>query len=119
MQTSKLIDDLKTYDLASSTTTATPTSIDTDATRPIAGSGPTLALGTMLENAMEELFVPFVEGSGSNGTDKYLERESKSLGELYVTFLERFTKFHVCTPSTLDDCTGPTDRVSKRARKKP
>jgi hypothetical protein len=42
-----------------------------------------------LEGSMEELFGPYLEGA------RYLERESKSLGELYGVFLGRFSKYHV------------------------
>lgn len=38
---------------------------------------------------MEELFGPYLEGV------RYLERESKSLGELYGGFLSRFSRYHV------------------------
>jgi len=43
----------------------------------------------MLENAMEELFVPYNEGA------KYIDKECKTLQELYAEHLERFTKYHV------------------------
>lgn len=42
----------------------------------------------MLESAVEEIFVPYMEGV------KYLERESKSLTELYAAHLARFTAYH-------------------------
>jgi hypothetical protein len=38
---------------------------------------------------MEELFVPYTEGQ------RYLERESKSLTELYLDYLSAFTRYHV------------------------
>ena len=43
----------------------------------------------MLETAMEELFMPYTEGQ------KYIDRESKSLTELYANLLINFTQFHV------------------------
>ena len=43
----------------------------------------------MLETAMEELFIPYTEGS------KYIDRESKSLTDLYSSLLNNFTHFHV------------------------
>lgn len=43
----------------------------------------------MLETAMEELFMPYTEGQ------KYIDRESKSLTDLYVNLLNNFTQFHV------------------------
>lgn len=48
-----------------------------------------------LEGSMEELFGPYLEGA------RYLERESKSLGELYGVFLGRFSKYHVSPLSFL------------------
>lgn len=48
-----------------------------------------VAIGTMLENAMEELFVPYNEGA------KYIEKECKTAGEMYAASLERFAKYHV------------------------
>ena len=43
----------------------------------------------MLETAMEELFIPYTEGQ------KYIDRESKSLTDLYANLLNNFTQFHV------------------------
>lgn len=43
---------------------------------------------------MEELFVRYIEGS------KYLDRESKSLGELYSEFLAKFTQYHAMVSKT-------------------
>lgn len=50
------------------------------------GTGP---LGAMLDHAMEEMFVPWLEGS------RYLESENKNLVELYAGLLSRFTRYHV------------------------
>jgi hypothetical protein len=47
----------------------------------------TAAVSTMLDVALEELFQPYI--------DKYIEREQKSLTELYAVYLARFTKWHV------------------------
>lgn len=44
----------------------------------------------MLDHAMEEMFVPWLEGS------RYLESESKNLVELFAGLLSRFTRYHVC-----------------------
>lgn len=38
---------------------------------------------------MEELFVPYTEGQ------RYLERESKNLTELYSVYLSAFARYHV------------------------
>lgn len=47
------------------------------------------AVATMLESAMDELFVPYMEGT------RYLDKEGKSLTELYAGKLLRFTNWHV------------------------
>ena len=47
------------------------------------------SLTGMLETAMEELFATYIEGQ------RALEIEVISLGELYSTYLDRFTRFHV------------------------
>ncbi|GAA6015669.1 hypothetical protein JCM10207_008166 [Rhodosporidiobolus poonsookiae] len=46
------------------------------------------AVSQMLDASMEELFVPYMEGS------RYLDREGKSLTELYAGKLIRFTNWH-------------------------
>ena len=56
---------------------------------PSAGTGTVTAVSAMLEAAMEELFTPYTEGQ------RYLEREQKSLGELYSSCLVVFTRYHV------------------------
>ena len=43
----------------------------------------------MLDRIMEEMFVPWLEGT------RYLETESKNLVELYAGLLSRFTRYHV------------------------
>ncbi|TDL29692.1 exocyst complex protein [Rickenella mellea] len=94
IQVSNLIEDLKMYELATSTprSPVEPSefrrSVSNSSASSSSGSTSHVALGTMLETATEELFVPYTEGQ------RYLERESKSLGELYSTYLERFTKYH-------------------------
>lgn len=73
-----MIDDLKAYDVTLSTaSTAKGTT---------GGTGP---LGAMLDHAMEEMFVPWLEGN------RYLESENKNLVELYAGLLSRFTRYHV------------------------
>lgn len=56
---------------------------------PGAGGVGVAAVSAMLDGAMEELFVPYMEGT------RYLEKESKSLTELYAGKLLRFTNWHV------------------------
>jgi exocyst complex component 5 len=88
-QTSVLVDDLKGYDMPSTTPRTPAQNIGLSA----AGSAPSgagsTAISSILETAMEELFVPYTEGQ------RYLERESKSLMELYSGYLSAFTRYHV------------------------
>lgn len=95
IQTSNLVEDLKTYELPH-VSPRTPYEVTefrqslTGSTTIASGaSGTSAAVSTMLETAMEELFVPYIEGS------RYLERESRSLGALYANLLTNFTRFHV------------------------
>jgi exocyst complex component 5 len=93
VQTSLLIEDLKGYELPS-ITPRSPLDV-MEFRRTLAGNssstGPatSTAIGTMLETAMEELFVQQTEGQ------RYLERESASLGQLYSNMLSNFTRYHV------------------------
>lgn len=96
---STLVDDLRSYDLALSTgsTSSTGQSMPTAGTGPSAsnkgsagtGAGAGGPLSNMLDHALEEMFVPWLEGS------RYLESESKNLVELYGGLLSRFTRYHV------------------------
>lgn len=54
-----------------------------------AGGVGVVAVSAMLDLAMEELFVPYMEGV------RYLDKEGKSLTELYAGKLLRFTNYHV------------------------
>jgi len=82
---SSLIDDLKVYDVALSSG---------ESSKSTPGTGP---LGAMLDHAMEEMFVPWLEGS------RYLESENKNLVELYAGLLSRFTRYHVRLSSIIED----------------
>jgi exocyst complex component 5 len=91
-QTSALVEDLKGHELP----TGIPRSpVDTsDFRRSTSGSAVTVAtsgaaLGSMLDNAMEELFATYTEGQ------RYLDRESKCLTELYSKLLRAFARYHV------------------------
>ena len=96
IQASNLVDDLKTYELPHvsprtpyEATEFRKSSVGTTTMASGSGSGTSAAVSTMLETAMEELFVPYIEGS------RYLERESRSLGALYAHLLLNFTRYHV------------------------
>jgi exocyst complex component 5 len=93
-QTSLLVEDLKGYDVPS-TTPRSPTQ-DSGFSRSLAGASPATASGpgstaisSILETAMEELFVPYTEGQ------RYLERENKNLADLYSGYLATFARYHV------------------------
>lgn len=91
VQCSALVEDLKVYEIPSSSS-RTPLEIS-EFQRSLSGSANIVsstssAVGAMLESAMEELFVPYTEGQ------RYLERESRSLGSLYGSLLTNFTKYH-------------------------
>ncbi|GAB1523618.1 Exocyst complex component 5 [Rhizoctonia solani] len=90
IQTSALVEDLKQFDLSTTITRSNPAPAPVDplAASGSAGAGAAAPFGPMLDTAMEEIFVPHTEGT------KYLERESKSLGEMYLNLLLRFTKYH-------------------------
>ncbi|KAI6135023.1 exocyst complex component Sec10-like protein [Pisolithus croceorrhizus] len=96
VETSALVDDLKTHELPSMV--ATKTSMDGIEFRKSITSPSSNMINTtmtsvaaMLEAAMEELFMPYIEGQ------KYLERESKNMAELYATLLAGFSQYHART----------------------
>lgn len=75
-----LVEDLKSYEGTLGVGTAGPSKLaDT-------GTGP---LAALLDQALEEIYVPWLEGS------RYLDNESKNLVELYGGLLSRFTRYHV------------------------
>ncbi|WWD22172.1 hypothetical protein CI109_106663 [Kwoniella shandongensis] len=76
---SSLVEDLKTYDLTLGSENAITSKAAT------AAGGP---LSAMLDHALEEMFVPWLEGS------RYLESESKNLVEVYAGLLSRYTRYH-------------------------
>lgn len=93
-QTATLVEDLKGYELPSIIPRSPTERIEfgralSTATTPTSAAATAATVSTMLETAMEELFVPYTEGQ------RYLERESKSLSELYASFLTNFTRYHV------------------------
>ncbi|KAN0131360.1 Exocyst complex component Sec10-like protein [Lactarius tabidus] len=92
-QTSLLVEDLKGYDVPSATPKSPSQNIGFS--RSLAGASSATASGagstvisSILETAMEELFVPYTEGQ------RYLERESKNLAELYSGYLSAFARYH-------------------------
>jgi exocyst complex component 5 len=93
-QASLSVEDLKTYELPSAIPRSPAESGDTrrlsSENSTALGSGTSSVVSTMLETALDELFVPYTEGQ------RYLERESRSLGSLYSGLLMNFTRYHVC-----------------------
>jgi exocyst complex component 5 len=93
-QTSLLVEDLKGYDIPITTPRSPVQSIGLSRSltgtslAATSGAGST-AISSILETAMEELFVPYTEGQ------RYLERETKTLAELYSGYLSVFTRYHV------------------------
>ncbi|QRV72577.1 exocyst complex component Sec10 [Ceratobasidium sp. AG-Ba] len=90
VQTAALVEDLKQHDLSATVMRSMTTIAQADplAVGGMVATGTAGPFGPMLDTAMEELFVSHTEGT------KYLERESKSLGEMYLNLLLRFTKYH-------------------------
>ena len=88
-QTSVLVEDLKSYDIPSTMPRSPVQNTGLSAIGSVPGGTSSTAISSILETAMEELFVPYTEGQ------RYLERESKSLTELYLGYLSAFTRYHV------------------------
>ena len=97
--THSLIEDLKALEFFRSSATSTVSSNPSVDRSSIAGvsvlSGNLLptnaasiaAVSLILDMALEELFAPYM--------DKYIEKEQKSLTELYAAYLAKFTRWHV------------------------
>jgi hypothetical protein len=94
-QTNTLVEFLKSYDPTAATFRYSESRQNTSGKSSASklstnAPGPSVALSLMLDGAMEELFVPYIEGQ------RYMEKELKNLGELYVLNLFGFGKWHVC-----------------------
>lgn len=122
-QTSLLVEDLKGYDVP----TATPRSPapNTGFSRSLAGASSattsvagSTVISSILETAMEELFVPYTEGQ------RYLEREGKNLVELYSGYLSAFARYHASVfvssrPLFINFClyrSAKRERIRQRAQ---
>jgi hypothetical protein len=93
-ETSVLVEELKGYDVPSTTPRSPVQNIgfsrlSMGAPSAASGGAGSTAISSILETAMEELFVPYTEGQ------RYLERETKNLTELYSGHLSTFTRYHV------------------------
>ncbi|KAH8915622.1 Sec10-domain-containing protein, partial [Atractiella rhizophila] len=101
-QTTQLVEDIKSLEFFRTTTLSSvsplsPTRAETllsptKAEMSIPGvSGQSIgSLTGMLDQIVEEVFVPWMEAEGN----RYLEKEVKSLNELYASFLLKFTEWH-------------------------
>ncbi|KZT29267.1 exocyst complex component Sec10 [Neolentinus lepideus HHB14362 ss-1] len=97
LQTSHLVEDLKSYELPSVTPRSPVDAMEfrrsmINAPSSAGATPSTGSLSSMLESVMEELFVQYTEGQ------RYLEKESRSLGELYSSHLADFTRYHEKSP---------------------
>ncbi|KZS97887.1 exocyst complex component Sec10 [Sistotremastrum niveocremeum HHB9708] len=91
IQIAALVDDLKAYELPIAT--SRQSSLDPSSPTKVSMSSGTVVvpIGAMLDTALEELFSTYTE------SQRYLERETKNLGELYSSYLARFTNYHSST----------------------
>src|ERR1051325_2351006 len=80
--TLELVGDLKSVDMRQKGN-ATPSEIAE------AGSRKSNTIAELLDQCIEDLFVPYTEG------DRYIEKEKKSLSELYSSLLLQFNAYHV------------------------
>lgn len=83
-----------THSTALSNVTSPTSSGFPSATGGGAGAVGVAAVSQMLDQSVDELFVPYMEGA------RYLDKEGKSLTELYAAKLIRFTNWHVRNAST-------------------
>lgn len=97
--TTALADDLKAHEFATTTAAAasaagggsgsSATAAASAGAAALRAGGAGATVGQTLDACVDELFAPYLEGK------RYLDRERKSLGELYGGFLLRFTRYHV------------------------
>ncbi len=80
--TTELVDDLKSLDMKQKKN-VTPSKIAEE------GSRKNNTIAELLDQCIEDLFVPYTEG------DRYIEKEKKSLNELYSSLLLQFNAYHV------------------------
>ncbi|BFZ62159.1 Exocyst complex component 5 [Saitoella coloradoensis] len=78
--TISLVDDIKEFD----TSSASLSVVDHSAS----------AVSLVLDQNLEDLFVPYLEGN------RYIEREKKSLEELFASFLWKFNQWHTARKQT-------------------
>lgn len=90
VETSTLVDDLKTHELPAMVPSKSSVEFrKSPSNRSFNIITTSTTVAAMLETAMEELFIPYIEGQ------KYLDREGKCLTKLYANLLENFSFYHV------------------------
>jgi hypothetical protein len=94
--TTRLVEDLKVYDFSPASSSSRKDTVATESmlggrigSSAEKGSAKASLVAGTLDGCMDELFGPWFEGG------RYLERESKSLGELFVGSLHKFRRYHV------------------------
>lgn len=80
--TTELVDDLKGLDMRQKRNVAPSKMVEE-------GSRKSNTIAELLDQCIEDLFVPYTEG------DRYIEKEKKSLSELYSSLLLQFNAYHV------------------------
>ncbi|RIA92225.1 exocyst complex component Sec10-like protein [Glomus cerebriforme] len=80
--TTELVNDLKGLDMRQKGN-STPSKIIEE------GSRKSNTVAELLDQCIEDLFVPYTEG------DRYIEKEKKSLNELYSSLLLQFNAYHI------------------------
>ncbi|CAG8742259.1 8913_t:CDS:10, partial [Dentiscutata erythropus] len=81
--TKELVEDLEGLDMRQKGLSDTSYLDANDASQQNSGT-----IAEILEQCIRDLFVPYTEG------DRYIEKEKKSLGELYSSLLLQFTAYH-------------------------
>jgi hypothetical protein len=77
---SRLVEDLKQYDFSGIAGASSGSSKQ---------GGNVTALATLLDQAMDEIFVPFLD------EQRYVDLEIKNLSQGYQTLLSKFSRYHV------------------------
>ncbi|CAB4489655.1 exocyst complex component Sec10 [Rhizophagus irregularis] len=80
--TTELVDDLKGLDMRQKRNVAPSKMVEE-------GSRKSNTIAELLDQCIEDLFVPYTEG------DRYIEKEKKSLSELYSSLLLQFNAYHI------------------------
>ncbi|GET01528.1 exocyst complex component Sec10 [Rhizophagus clarus] len=80
--TKDLVDDLKSLDMRQKRNVTSSQTAEE-------GSRKSNTIAELLDQCIEDLFIPYTEG------DRYIEKEKKSLSELYSSLLLQFNAYHI------------------------